>query len=234
MATVPTPLQEIYDLEAKSVLQGFDIEFNNVLLNYNNLVEEILDKEFNKKPKKSNPYSNTAQQNLVIQYFKIELEKETANKVFNIFLEPSTLALSSKKKQKKADNEMIAFLKSKMTSAEILTKYNSGGTLHVPSVVTPPVPVVTALATATPITATGIPIVTPVVASTTTATPYEIILDTDKMKFFVYNLFAHDLAHDLFPSGTGLKRVEEIKVDTANPTRTSWFNVSHDNSTVSY
>jgi hypothetical protein len=238
MSTGPV-LKDISDLQTDATNDSFIIEFDNVLLNYNNLVEEILDKEFNKKPKKSNIYSNAAkanpttaatQQNLVIQYFKTELEKETANNVFNNLKSALSSSLSSKKKQKNAETSMINFLKSKMTDTEILAKYNAGSGLVVPSA--PAVPIVTALATATPVTATGIPIIAPTLATTTT--PYEIILDTDKMKFFVYNLFAHDLAHDLFPSGTGLKRVEEIQKDPTTPARTTWFNASHDNTAVAY
>lgn len=202
------------------------IEYDNIILGLSDSISSETNKYLDKKANKSK-FGNPTIKTQVNNFFKTNSDiitgAETAAKAAD------NNALSVTKRKKNITEAIKVYLQSVINQTTVETKYlalnSPSGSAAVPlPTVSSGTPVVTALATATPVTAAGTPIVTAAITTTTTGAPYEIILDTDKMKFFVYNLFAHDLAHDLFPSGTGLKRVVEIKNDATNPTRKTWIN----------
>ena len=203
--------------KASATVATNSIEYTNVLLSLSDLISsetnKILDKKANKS-KFNNPTIKTQVNNLFKTNSTIINDATTVASNFDSL--PATKILSISKRTKNIERAITNYLKTVITETTVETEYTklaNGSSPPVASTVAPapaPVAVVTALATATPITATGTPIVT-AAATTTTASPYEIILDTDKMKFFVYNMFAHDLAHDLFPTGLGQGRVEAIE-----------------------
>ena len=203
------------------------IEYNDIILGLSDLISSETNKYLDKKANKSK-FTDDTIKTQVNNFFKTDSTIIGGAETAATAADNAASALSVTQRKKNITKAITDYLKTPINETTVENKYTelagaASGSAAVPLPTVPSgTPVVTALATATPVTASGIPIVA--AATTTTDTPYEIILDTDKMKFFVYNLFAHDLAHDLFPSGTGLKRIVEIKNDTTNPTRKTWIN----------
>lgn len=197
----------------------FDTDtLDEVLLEIDDLIEskvnEFLD-AFTKSGKtKVYTYTDATKKQNAINFFlndtglNIKAGAIAAATAKNIAL-ASDKKIRKKKLAQEINKAIDTYLNTVIDSTKVDTAYNN--TAPVPSATTGP-PVATTLATPTPVTATGTPIVTTTTA-TSTASAYEIILDTDKMKFFVYNIFAHDLAHDLFPVGLGEGRVNTIEQD---------------------
>jgi hypothetical protein len=191
------------------------IEYNDIILSLSDLISSETNKYLDKKSNKSKFNDDTIKIQ-VNNFFKTDPTIISGAEAAAAIADKPNLSVAKRKTNiKKAITD---YLKTVITETTVVNKYtelkSSGSAPVVLPTVPSGTPVVTALATATPITATGIPIVAPVVATTVATTgvsPYEIILDTDKMKFFVYNMFAHDLAHDLFPTGLGQGRVEAIE-----------------------
>lgn len=189
------------------------IEYNDIILSLSDLISSETNKYLDKKSNKSKFNDDTIKIQ-VNNFFKTDSTIITGAENAAAVADDATLSVAKRKTAIKT--AVTTYLKTVITETTVANKYNE---LKSPSSVTGAVvlptvpsgtPVVTALATATPITATGVPIVT-ATSTSTGVSPYEIILDTDKMKFFVYNMFAHDLAHDLFPTGLGQGRVEAIE-----------------------
>ncbi len=214
---------------APSTIVNTDV-LDDVLLGLEDLIEnkvlEFLNVFTKSGKKKTYTYPDDAKKQHAVDTFKNNTTIIDGAKADATTKNTTSLTNSPKIRKKKLESEIKTaideYLATQITAVNSVAAYNS---TVAPVVTAPGAVVVTALATATPITATGTPIVAPV--TTSSDSPYEIILDTDIMKLLVYNLFAHDLAHDLFPSGTGLKRVVELSTASDNPDRTTWFNSPH-------
>ena len=205
---------------------------DDVLLGLEDLIEAkvlgFLNVYTGKGTKKFYTYDDDVKKQNAVDTFRYDTTIKAAATTAATTQNTDSLTTSSKIRKKKLESEIKdainVYLSTVINATTSVAAYNSPVVAVVPAT---GAVVVTALATATPITATGTPIVVPPPVTATSDSPYEIILDTDIMKLLVYNLFAHDLAHDLFPAGTGLKRVLELSKASDVPGRTTWLNSPH-------
>jgi len=55
----------------------------------------------------------------------------------------------------------------------------------------------------------------------------EVVLTTNQMAFFIYNLIGHDISHDGHPSGLGEGRFSKAIISTKNPVARGFMSTSH-------
>ena len=208
-------------------------------------IEEILNRIFKKDAK---TYNDDIKKYNTINFLKTNILNEKNPITQNI---RDAEKDNAGKKKNKIINNMIKVGKTEIKeylkkSGEVKKAYDNAQTTIIPTSLSINVPTATAIAgvlpTPTPISGKsgqGIVIdstVKPKIStpkSTAPASavskdsPYEIILASDKMKFFVYNIFAHDVAHDLFPSNepSRYKDLQKGKLSTA--TLVNWLATPH-------
>jgi hypothetical protein len=216
-------------------------DYNEVInrTDLTNYVAKQSKKEFKSNP--ANYNDNYKKDNAIIQ---LKIDAIADPTVINAITNAETAATSMSKNARigKMINAAKKAINNYLTSVIINTAYTNAPTLTQaqaqPQSTQAQPPLLAAISSAlpTPIQTTPSIISTTVSstpasstpASSTTNSPYEVILDTDKMKFFVYNLFAHDLAHDLFPSNEPGRYTElqtHPKLSTA--TIVNWLATKH-------